>query len=52
VLPHSSQARRVLGADRGTLFVVDESCGELWSKSGDSDKEIRIPLTTGKHLPL
>ncbi|HVO25509.1 MAG TPA: ATP-binding cassette domain-containing protein [Candidatus Margulisiibacteriota bacterium] len=42
---------QILHAERATLFLVDESRGELWSKVAQSDGrrrlEIRIPLTAG-----
>ena len=36
-------------ADRGTLYLVDEAAGELWSKvlMGENVVEIRLPLGTG-----
>ncbi len=39
----------VMDAERATLFLVDESTGELWSKvaQGAALKEIRIPLGAG-----
>jgi putative ABC transport system ATP-binding protein len=37
----------LLGADRATLFVVDEARGELWSKVVEKAAEIRIPLGSG-----
>jgi GAF domain-containing protein len=38
-----------VGADRGTLYLVDRERGELWSKvlQGDELVEIRLPLGTG-----
>ncbi len=43
------KACEVLDADRCTLFLVDESRGELWSKvaQGQPMNEIRIPLGKG-----
>jgi len=42
---------QILGADRATLFLVDEARGELWSKVAQSDGtgplEIRVPLDAG-----
>jgi signal transduction histidine kinase len=40
---------RLLGADRSTLFLVDERRGEIWSKiaQGAQMREIRLPLGTG-----
>lgn len=39
----------VLGADRSTLFMVDEEKGELWSRvaQGVEHQEIRIPMGQG-----
>ncbi len=39
----------LLGAEASTLFMVDESTGELWSRvlSGSTLKEIRIPVNAG-----
>ena len=40
--------RRLLGADRGTLFLVDHETRELWSRVSEGmAREIRIPLTAG-----
>ncbi|MHB8834276.1 MAG: GAF domain-containing protein, partial [Candidatus Methylomirabilia bacterium] len=38
-----------VGADRGTLYLVDDSGRELWSKvlQGEDMVEIRLPLGTG-----
>jgi len=42
---------QILGADRATLFLVDEARGELWSKfaQGDGGRplEIRVPIGVG-----
>lgn len=40
---------RLLGADRSTLFLVDERRGEIWSKiaQGAHVQEIRLPLGKG-----
>jgi putative ABC transport system ATP-binding protein len=38
----------LLGADRATLFLLDEARGELWSKvAAGAAGEIRIPRTSG-----
>lgn len=39
----------VLSADRSTLFLYDESTGELWSKIAEQlvEKEIRFPIGVG-----
>jgi putative ABC transport system ATP-binding protein len=43
--------RDQLRADRGTIFVVDQARGELWSKvahsAGDTPLDIRLPLSRG-----
>ena len=42
---------QILRADRATLFLVDETRGELWSKVAQSDRgrslKIRVPIGTG-----
>jgi len=38
---------RLLGAERATLFLVDEARGELWSKVAAGAEEIRIPKGSG-----
>ncbi len=42
-------ASKGLGADRGTVYLVDDLKGELWSKVAQGDKlaEIRLPLGKG-----
>ncbi len=42
-------ARKVVDADRCSLFLLDKERGELWSKvaQGVGVKEIRIPISTG-----
>lgn len=42
-------AIKSIAADRGTLYLVDELKGEIWSKvlSGDEVTEIRLPLGKG-----
>lgn len=42
-------AARVVSADRGTLFIVDQDTGELWSKvaQGMGTSEIRVPSGHG-----
>src|SRR3990170_1489368 len=42
-------ASKGLGADRGTVYLVDDLKGELWSKvaGGDGMKEIRLPIGKG-----
>ena len=43
------QARKLMNADRSTLWLIDEDKDELWTKIpfGDSLKELRIPRTAG-----
>src|SRR5215813_8797285 len=43
------KSAEVLDADRATLFLYDESCNELWSKTTQrlEIKEIRVPLGVG-----
>ena len=43
------KAAEVLDADRATLFLYDEPCNELWSKTTQrlEIKEIRVPLGVG-----
>lgn len=42
-------AAETLEAERATLFLVDKSTNELWSRSGTGikQKEIRIPINSG-----
>jgi len=42
-------ATRSIDADRGTLYLVDEQRGELWSKAlqGSSMADIRLPIGKG-----
>ncbi len=42
-------AARTVGADRGTLYLIDEATKELWSKvqKGSSKIEIRLPMGVG-----
>ncbi|HEX9655283.1 MAG TPA: ATP-binding protein [Bacteroidota bacterium] len=42
-------ATRSVDADRGTLYLIDEATGELWSKmtQGKSTVEIRLPIGKG-----
>ncbi|MFC1479264.1 PP2C family protein-serine/threonine phosphatase [Planctomycetota bacterium] len=41
-----SETSKILNADRSSLFILDSSTNELWSKiaEGIGDKEIRVPL--------
>ena len=42
------QASKMLGADRGTLFLVDRRKRQLWSKvAGGSASVIRVPMDKG-----
>ncbi len=40
---------QIMGAEHGTLFLLDEQCGELWSKTSTDvgPHEIRIPRDVG-----
>src|SRR5207249_2138152 len=40
-------ARKVLHADRGTLFLYDDQTHELYSKIAQQAKEIRFPANKG-----
>ncbi|HSQ76159.1 MAG TPA: GAF domain-containing protein, partial [Bacteroidota bacterium] len=42
-------ASRSIGADRGTLYLIDRKADELWSKvaQGDGMVEIRLPIGKG-----
>ncbi|MCI0707189.1 MAG: GAF domain-containing protein [Ignavibacteriae bacterium] len=42
-------ASKGIGADRGTVYLVDDLKGELWSKvaAGDGMAEIRLPIGKG-----
>ncbi len=42
-------ALEITNADRGTVYLVDELAGELWSKvlQGDEIREIRLPIGKG-----
>ena len=44
-----TSAREGVSADRGTVFLIDEDSGELWSRvvTGDAELEIRLPLGQG-----
>ena len=43
------ELNRILAADRSTLFIVDETHREIWSKVllGDEKLEIRLPFGKG-----
>jgi len=41
------ETARVLGADRCTLFLLDEKRGELWSKVAMGEERIRLPKDKG-----
>ncbi len=45
----TQKATEVMGADRSTLFLVDQDRGELWSKvaEGEAANVIRVPLGRG-----
>ena len=40
-------ARRVVGADRGSIFLLDKDKHELWSKVAHGTTEIRFPADKG-----
>merc|ERR1719171_2770662 len=40
-------AKELVQADRCTVYMLDETRGELWSVSTDTGKEIRIPKDKG-----
>ncbi|MFN0156468.1 MAG: ATP-binding protein [Bacteroidota bacterium] len=40
-------ATRSTSADRGTLYLMDEKTGELWSKTAQGTSEIRLPPGKG-----
>lgn len=40
-------ARRVVAADRGSIFLLDRDRNELWSKVAQGTKEIRFPADKG-----
>jgi serine/threonine-protein kinase len=42
-------AARLVSAERATIFLIDESRGQLWSKMvlGEDVNEIRLPIGTG-----
>ena len=42
-----TKAREIMSADRSTLFLLDESKQELWSRVADGNNEIRFPVHTG-----
>jgi CRP-like cAMP-binding protein/two-component sensor histidine kinase len=43
-------ATRGVSADRGTLYLVDELTGELWSKVAQGNNMVEIRLSIGKGL--
>jgi signal transduction histidine kinase len=43
-------ARRSIKADRGTLYLLDDRKGELWSKAAHGDNLFEIRLPVGKGL--
>jgi HD-GYP domain-containing protein (c-di-GMP phosphodiesterase class II) len=40
-------ARKVVSADRGSIFLLDKEKNELWSKVAQGSKEIRFPADKG-----
>mmetsp|Transcript_69885 Transcript_69885/g.123664 ORF Transcript_69885/g.123664 Transcript_69885/m.123664 type:complete len:454 (-) Transcript_69885:72-1433(-) len=47
VLGVATHARKLVNADRCTVFLVDEQRSQLWCIASDSGKEIRIPKSAG-----
>lgn len=43
-------ATREVGADRGTIFLVDKTKEVLWAKTLEGDKEIKIEVPLGKGI--
>lgn len=43
----TSEARELVGCDRGTLFVVDERNNKLWAKVIDGMSAIQLPIGVG-----
>ncbi|HUI65264.1 MAG TPA: ATP-binding protein [Bacteroidota bacterium] len=43
-------ASRSINADRGTLYLLDEGAGELWSKVAQGNNIVEIRLPVGKGL--
>jgi serine/threonine protein kinase len=43
-------ATREVGADRGTIFLVDKKKEILWSKTLEGDKEVKIEVPLGKGI--
>lgn len=39
--------KELVGAERATLFMFDAAKAEMWSRVGDFDKEIRLPVGKG-----
>jgi len=44
---HAALARDLVGGDRSSVWLIDETNKELWTRVADGIKEIRIPLTAG-----
>lgn len=43
-------ATREVGAERGTIFLVDKAKEVLWSKTLEGDKEVKIEVSLGKGI--
>ncbi len=41
------KASQIMGAERGSLFLIDRGTGELWSKVAQKTAEIRFPMSQG-----
>ncbi len=44
---HAALARDLAGGDRSSVWLIDETKQELWTRVADGMDEIRIPLNTG-----
>jgi len=44
---HAALARDLVGGDRSSVWLIDETHNELWTRVADGVKELRIPLTAG-----
>jgi len=44
---NADMARDLVGAERCSLWLIDEKSGELWTKVAHGTEEIRIPAGTG-----
>ncbi len=44
---HAALARDLVGGDRSSVWLIDETRSELWTRVADGVKELRIPCNTG-----